>query len=569
MRFLRLPAEAPTSPALPLFTSLALMLGVMALPSTASAVSTTSEAASPAEAVVAASPFAGQVQLRLITSGLASPLYVTNAGDGSGRLFVVERAGRIRVVKNGALQAGSFLDLSSKVLAGGERGLLGLAFHPDFATNRKLYAYYTRSDGDIVLAKYTAAAGLQSASASSEQILLTIEHSQYSNHNGGMLAFGPDDYLYIGVGDGGGSGNPLGTAQNVNSLLGKVLRIDVNSGATYTSPAGNPFVGKSGLDEIWDYGLRNPWRFSFDSSTGELWIADVGQSAWEEVNREPAGNGGRNYGWNCREGLHPYAGCSGSFTNPILEYSHTYGCSITGGYVYRGSKFPDLVGSYVYGDFCSGNMWTVPAAGSSPTYHGAHSVNISSFGEGEDGEVYLTDLGGRLYQVVAPPFTDVANSPFMFDIMWLADSGITSGCGGTSFCPTTDVTRGQMAAFLARALSLPGTSTDYFTDDNSSIFEGDINRVAAADITKGCTATTFCPTTNVTRGQMAAFLARALSLPGTSTDYFTDDSSSIFEGDINRVAAAGITTGCGNGNYCPDVLVTREQMAAFLHRAFG
>jgi glucose/arabinose dehydrogenase len=571
MRFLSLPQDAAPAAVrtarrpLPLLIALILLLTALAAPRPVTAAPLEPL---PAPLASTAAPFGGQVQLRLVTAGLSSPVYVTHAGDGSGRLFVVQRGGLVRVVKDGALQAGSFLNLTGKVLSGGERGLLGLAFHPNFTTNRALYAYYTRPGGDIVIAKYEAAANLQSASAASEQVVLVIEHSEYANHNGGMIAFGPDGYLYLGVGDGGGAGDPHGNGQNKNTLLGKILRINVNTGNPYSNPADNPFVGVAGADEIWSYGVRNPWRFSFDRATDAMWIGDVGQGSWEEINREPADTGGRNYGWDCREGKHSYSGCAGSFTDPLVEYSHSFGCSVTGGYVYRGSLFDDFVGHYVYGDYCSGNVWTIPAGGNSPTYHGAKGVNISSFGEGENGEVYMTDLGGRLYWVVAPPFTDVANSQFLFDIMWLADSGITSGCGANRFCPATSVTREQMAAFLDRALDLDSTNQDFFTDDESSIFEASINRMAAAGITSGCSATRFCPGLTITREQMAAFLDRALDPDPTNQDFFTDDESSIFEASINRLAAAGITSGCGGNSFCPTTNVTREQMAAFLRRAF-
>ena len=403
----------------------------------------------------------GQVQLRQITSGFSSPVFVTNAADGSRRLFVVERSGDIRVLVGTTLQQGYFLDIRSKVLAGSERGLLGLAFHPDFTANHKLYVDYTRaSDGDIVVAEYTAAADGASVSTATERVLLVIDHSTYANHNGGMLAFGSDGYLYIGTGDGGGGGDPLHNGQDTYALLGKILRIDVDGtagGQEYRIPAGNPFASVGGAPEVWDYGLRNPWRFSFDRSTGSLWIGDVGQSSWEEVDRESSGTGGRNYGWNVMEGLHCYSpstGCSqGGLTLPVLEYSHSYGCAITGGYVYRGTVFPDLVGQYVFADYCSGNLWTVASGGTAATFQRTVAVNISSFGEGEDGELYATDLGGRLFQVVAPSFEDIVDSPFFNDIIWLYNAGITGGCTATTYCPTANVTRGQMAAFLDRALS--------------------------------------------------------------------------------------------------------------------
>ena len=421
---------------------------------------------------------------------------------------------------NGKLQAGSFLDITDRVLAGGERGLLGLAFHTDFASNRFLYAFYTRADGDLVISRFTANVGLAAASGTTEQILLRIEHSANSNHNGGQLAFGPDGYLYVGTGDGGGGGDPDGNGQSIGTLLGKILRIDVDgTGAgtfgNYAIPGTNPFVGVTGADEIWDFGLRNPWRFSFDRATDALWIGDVGQGDWEEIDREPAGDpGGRNYGWNVMEGAHCYNATTCDQTGktlPIAEYSHSFGCSVTGGFVYRGSTQPDLVGQYVFADYCSGRIWTIPAGGTAKTERLQASVNISSFGESEGGELYATHLGGALYRVVAPPFSDITSSSFLDDINWLYYAGITTGCGGGLYCPLANVSRAQMASLLVRALDLPPTTTtDYFTDDAGSIHEADINAFRAAGITSGCGPGLYCPLGNVTREQMAAFLGRAL-----------------------------------------------------------
>jgi hypothetical protein len=259
-------------------------------------------------------------------------------------------------------------------------------------------------------------------------------------------------------------------------------------------------------------------------------------------------------------------------TGPIAEYSSggsSSHCSVTGGYVYRGDVFPDLFGQYVVGDFCSGQIWTIGASSSSLVARRDTSALISSFGEAEDGELYMTDLGGRLYRVVAPPFTDVVNSQFIDSITWLAGEGITAGCGGTNYCPNGLVTRGQMATFLVRALNLPSTGTDYFTDDEGSVHENNINRLRAAGITAGCGGTRFCPDGIVTRGQMATFLVRGFDLSNTSTDYFTDDEGSVHENNINRLRAAGITTGCGGTNFCPNGLVTRGQMAAFISRAMN
>ena len=278
-----------------------------------------------------------------------APTQVTNAGDGSGRLFIVERRGLIRVVKDGAVVSGSFLDIRSKVEDGGERGLLGVAFHPRFETNRRFFVFYTRNGGDIVVSQFTANAAGTRASADTARPLLLIEHSARSNHNGGSMAFGPNGYLYIGVGDGGGSGDPERDAQNKSAnFLGKVLRINVDgSGAgtfdRYSVPRSNPFYGSiPGRREIWAYGLRNPWRISFDRGTGKLFIADVGQGEREEIDREgPGSNGGRNYGWNIMEGttcFRPAACPLAGDTLPVAQYAHTGGnCSITGGFVYRGA----------------------------------------------------------------------------------------------------------------------------------------------------------------------------------------------------------------------------------------
>lgn len=349
-----------------------------------------------------------------VLGGLSSPTQVTSAGDGTNRLFVTERRGTIRVVQNGVLKAGYFLDIRSKVSDGGERGLLGLAFDPDFSTNHRFYVYYTRNGGDIVVSRFTTNTARTAASASTAKPLLLIEHSAASNHNGGSMAFGPDGYLYVGVGDGGGSGDPGNDAQEkTTTLLGKILRINPHgTGAgpfdRYSIPNTNPYFGsKPGLGEIWAYGLRNPWRISFDRSTGNLFIADVGQNKYEEVDRQAAGaSGGKNYGWSVMEGFSCYrpSKCPmAGDTLPVLAYYHGSGnCSITGGYVYRGPTQANLVGQYVFADFCSGMIWTMPHDGSVKTLRRDTSVNITSFGEDEDGELYFVTISGGLYKVLAP-----------------------------------------------------------------------------------------------------------------------------------------------------------------------
>jgi glucose/arabinose dehydrogenase len=514
----------------------------------------------------------GQLTVVRVVGGFSSPVGVTHAGDGSGRLFVLEQGGRVRMVKGGKI-TGTFLDLTSRTDASGERGLLGLAFHPDFPTNGYVYAYYTTaSGGDVRISRYTSTnAGKTFASLTTEHHIITIEHSAHSNHNGGALVFGPDGYLYAGTGDGGGSGDPSENGQDTSQLLGKILRLDV-SGAGYQVPSDNPFVNAPGDDEIWAYGLRNPWRITFDRSSGDLYIADVGQGRREEVNLEDVADpGGNNFGWDVLEGslcYEPSSNCSlpENYNGPVAQYTHAYGCSITGGYVYRGSH-KDLQGLYVYGDYCSGRLWTMNASGSGETIRRDTSLSISSFGESEAGELYLTHHGGSLYRVIAPEFTDIASSTFIDDIHWLFYQGITGGCGSGRFCPRSAVTRVQMAQFLVRAFDHPSTSTDYFTDDNGITGESSINALAEAGITSGCAPNLFCPTRPVTRAQMAIFLVNELNLPPTGTDFFDDDDGKTGESSINALAAAGLTGGCGTRMYCPTSNVTREQMAAFLHRA--
>ncbi len=532
-----------------------------------------------AEAIETAALRSGQLTVVRVTGGLSSPLGVTHAGDGSDRLFVVQRGGRVRVVKSGRLQSSPFLDISSRIAAGGERGLLGLAFHPEFETNGYLYVYYTRPGGDLRISRLTANTARTHASLTTEYVLLTIDHPR-SNHNGGALAFGSDNHLYIATGDGGGAGDPDENGQDKSTLLGKILRINPDgTGAGphnhYSIPADNPFAGATaGRDEIWDYGLRNPWRITFDRATGDLYIADVGQGRREEVNLEDAADpGGNNYGWDVMEGslcFEPSSGCSlAGDTLPVAQYSHNLGCSITGGYVYRGSH-RDLRGLYVYGDFCSGRLWTMNANGSGETLRRDTGLMISSFGESESGELFVTDLSGALYRVIAPEFTDIASSSFLDAIHWIYYEGITVGCGNGRYCPSSPVTREQMAIFLVRGFNHPSTSTDYFTDDEGLSGESAINALREANITSGCgSPTLYCPKRSVSREEMAIFLVKEQNLPlaPAGTDYFDDDDGRSGESSINALAHAGQTGGCGTRKYCPTASVTRGQMAAFLRRA--
>jgi len=342
---------------------------------------------------------------------LDEPVDLKHAGDGSGRLFVIEQPGRIRIVENGELLPDPFLDIEPLVNSrGNEQGLLGLAFHPDYAANGLFFVNYTDVNGDTVVARYAVSADDPSrADPASAKIILQVDQP-FPNHNGGDLVFGPDGYLYIGLGDGGSGGDPQGNGQNLNALLGKMLRIDVNHGDPYAIPPDNPFAGRAGArPEIWAYGLRNPWRYSFDRATGDLYIADVGQNAYEEVDFQPADSrGGENYGWNKYEGFHAYdGGATDGLTMPVAEYAHAVGgCSVTGGYVYRGPSLPALNGVYLYSDYCSGQVWALYRTASG--WENVALLNafflISSFGEDEVGELYLLDHGGgAVYQLVAAP----------------------------------------------------------------------------------------------------------------------------------------------------------------------
>ncbi len=340
-------------------------------------------------------------QLQPYLSGLSSPLFLTHAGDGTNRVFVVEQGGRIKVVQPGPTTPTVFLDISSRVLAGGERGLLGLAFHPQYASNGRFFVDYTRTpDGATVIAEYHVS-GDPNVADPTETVLLTIAQP-FANHNGGMVAFGSDGELYIGMGDGGSGNDPGSRGQDIDTLLGKILRIDVSVPGVYTSPPTNPFSGATpGADEIFAVGMRNPFRFSFDRNTGALWVGDVGQNAWEEVDVVTLGG---NYGWRVFEGNHctgldPALCSGGGYTGPVVEYFHAGGrCSVTGGYVYRGSSGALPGGTYIYGDYCTGEIFTLNNVVLFDT-----TLNISSFGEDQAGELYVVNLGGSIQKLVPDP----------------------------------------------------------------------------------------------------------------------------------------------------------------------
>jgi glucose/arabinose dehydrogenase len=397
------------------------------------------------------------VALEEVTGGLVDPIGIENAGDGSGRLFVIQRPGQVVIVKDGTLWAEPFLDVSERVTAGGEQGLLGLAFHPDYASNGEFFIHYTEDTaGDTVIERCSVSADdPDRGDCSAEDIIFTLDQP-FSNHNGGKIAFGPDEYLYIALGDGGGSGDPEENAQDIEDLHGAILRLDVDGDdftgdpeRDYAIPGDNPFVGQAGADEIWAFGLRNPWRFSFDRMTGDLWIGDVGQASWEEIDFEPAHDpGGRNYGWDVLEGEHcfeddPEGACNefltGGSTLPIMEYSSdgTGHCSVTGGFRYRGTREPQLFGVYLFADFCSGTIW-----GTLPNCTGAWEMRvlaepglrITTFGEDEAGEVYVAEFSDdKLHRLTVD---DNANGPALTPDPAALDYGTGFKVGDTATLAT-------------------------------------------------------------------------------------------------------------------------------------
>jgi glucose/arabinose dehydrogenase len=360
----------------------------------------------------------GALKFRLepVVQGANQPTVVTNDGVDANRLYTVDKGGKILIEQDGTLSGTPFLDITSRVGSGGsEQGLLGLAFHPDYKDNGYFFVDYTNRDGNTVIARFTANTDRATADLSTFKQILTVDQP-YANHNGGQLAFGPDGMLYIGMGDGGSEGDPQHNGQNTNTLLGKILRIDVDHGDPYAIPPDNPFAdGRGGKPEIWDFGFRNPWRFSFDRKTHDLYVGDVGQAKWEEIDFIAAGTrGGLNFGWNIMEGGHCYSPATNcdqtGLVLPVTEIEHPAGCAIIGGYVYRGTQYPAINGAYFFTDYCTGTIWAltrdasgawvqIPVIASPSSYAG-----YSSFGEDLSGELYITDLAnGIVYHLVVAP----------------------------------------------------------------------------------------------------------------------------------------------------------------------
>ena len=397
-----------------------LLVGLVVSPPT-SASSYSPEASIPAK-----------ISFTQVVGGLTQPVFATHAGDGSGRMFIVQKTGQILILKGTHLNTTPFLNISTLITTGGgqEQGLLGLAFDPNYATNGYFYIVYTNKTGvgNDVLARYHVSGDPDVADNASAQILLTVSEPE-TNHNGGMIAFGPDGYLYFGLGDGGGGGDShgsIGNGQDKTTLLGKILRLDVST-VPYTIPPTNPFYGSvypSVKKEIWAYGVRNPWRFSFDKITGDLFIGDVGQDAQEEIDYQTSRSaGGENYGWRIREGnlcYNPSSNCisPSGYVAPVATYDHgpsdSIGCAVTGGYIYRGANFPWLTGVYLFGDFCSGKLWGLVRNASNlwtQTFITSNDYNISSFAEDEQGELYILDYyGGQLISIIpsSPPFPGIS-----------------------------------------------------------------------------------------------------------------------------------------------------------------
>jgi glucose/arabinose dehydrogenase len=362
-------------------------------------------------AVIGALPAAAQmprIRLQEVIAGLTAPVYLTHAGDGSGRLFIVEQAGVIRILVSGVLLPTPFLDLRDRVTSGGEKGLLSVAFHPNYDVNGQFFVNYTTNlNGGLrtVVSEFRAWPPSSNTAEPFERIILEVRQP-YDNHNGGLNLFGPDGKLYIGLGDGGSGGDPHNYGQRLDTLLGKILRVDVDGGIPYGVPTDNPFVGRANVrPEIWAYGFRNPWRFAFDPKNGRMFVGDVGQSAWEEISFVERG---RNYGWRIMEGAHCYKPPTGCPTSglqlPKAEYSHTLGCSVTAGFMYRGTGFPALRGHFVFGDYCTGLIWSLSGGGPWTLAQLLDSpARISSFGLDQAGELYVVDHQGRIYKIVSAP----------------------------------------------------------------------------------------------------------------------------------------------------------------------
>ena len=448
----------------------------------------------------------------LISSGLSAPVDIVSANDGTNRMFIVEQGGTVKIMSNGTVSAANFLDISSIIGSGGERGLLSMAFHPQYSTNGYFFVYYTNPSGDVTVAQYhVSAANPNQADAASGKVLIAVTHREFANHNGGKLNFGADGNLYFALGDGGSGGDPHSNAQNGTVYLGKMLRINVDNFTTppyYTIPADNPYVTDASVaDEIWALGLRNPFRWSFDRLTHDMWIGDVGQDLWEEVDFRPAGStGGVNYGWRCREANHAYdnacAGNSG-FTSPVFEYGHNAagGISITGGMVYRGTDYPALYGWYICVDYGTGNGWLIKPDGSggfTTTAQTGLPASVVGFGENEAGELYAVGVNGRVYRVQSQSTLPVKLQAFQVaakngrhQLSWTIAAGqdvagfeIEYSSDGSSFQQLGKVTASGSANYQLSYAVPPGNQAFYrlkIVDKNGATSYSPVVKMAITD----------------------------------------------------------------------------------------
>ena len=495
----------------------------------------------------------------------------------------LRQTGTVTHISSGIARVRGLPDVNSEELLVFPGGLLGMAFSPDYETDRRVYLANTDdTGGDTTVARFTVDRDRTRIVESTSTTVIEVDQPR-STHNGGMIAFDRDGMLLVGLGDGGGSSSRGNAQDTTDNLLGSILRLDVvgRPGGGYAVPADNPFVGRTGDDEIWVHGVRNPWRFDVDPATGDVWIGDVGQGSREELDLVAAGTTGPvNLGWPLYEGSRPYDGGSTSgLTFPVFEYDHGDGDrSITLGGVMRGPSAGAAAGDVVIADFVSGRVW-VYDPDTDRRRDVARVSNVFGSGRDAEGEVYVT-TASTVFRVEGSGtrFRDVAaGSTFAADIEALAAEGVTRGCdppANERFCPDALVTREQMAAFVRRAEGLARRDEPFTDVSDDSVFAGDIGAIAAAGITRGCdppATVRFCPTDVVTREQMAAFVRRARGLPAAGESFRDVSSSNPFAADIGAIQAAGITRGCNppaDDRFCPRDPVTRAQMAAFVVRAW-
>ncbi len=496
-----------------------------------------------------------EIELAEVVSGLNRPLFLTHAGDGSGLIFIVEQGGRVRILENGSLLGAPFLDISSgfNLATAGERGFLGLAFHPDYSSNGRFFINYTRSVPQLqtVIQEHQVSADPNIADPSG-QILLSFDQP-FGNHNGGWLGFGPSDgYLYVTTGDGGSGGDPLERAQDLSTPLGKILRIDIDSGFPYGIPGSNPFVDVLGArQEIWAYGLRNPWRASFDSPSGRLFVADVGQSTWEEVDVVETG---KNYGWDVVEGpecFEPAVGCDTTgLETPIHSYGRSLGVTVTGGYVYRGQQISSLVGEYVFGDYGSGRIWTLTEGpgGWSRSELFDTSLSISSFGVDEDGELYVVNHGGSIWKLttsIVPPTTSSSTTSSTTSTTSSTTSTTITSTTTSTTSSTTSITSSTTSTILSTTSTTSTVpSTTSTTSSTTTIPISTTSTTSSTVSSTSSTTSTMAPSTSTTTSTISSSTSTTSSTT-SSTSCTTSVTTSTVPPVVYRQYYGQIATGPG------------------------